>query len=114
MLSQTMACAAALLSDVFGNLALPGRDGNLIMTFAYGGNCHSVGAHGSKRVFMQIFLFDLLPFDRHFDEFKAGRHMTFPLPASYFDPEVAARSYEQLSRRVGGDGQARLRWRGPQ
>jgi len=44
---------------------------------------------------MQIFLFDLLPFDRHFDEFKAGRHMPFPLPASYFDPEVAARSYEQ-------------------
>ena len=44
---------------------------------------------------MQIFLFDLLPFDRHFDEFKAGRHMPFPLPGSYFDPEVAARSYEQ-------------------
>ena len=35
---------------------------------------------------MQIFLFDLLPFDHHFDEFKAGRHMPFPLPASYFDP----------------------------
>ena len=44
---------------------------------------------------MQIFLFDLLAFDRHFDEFKAGRHMTFPLPGSYFDREVAARSYEQ-------------------
>ena len=44
---------------------------------------------------MQIFLFDLLPFDRHFDEFKPGRHMTFPLPKSYFDPETAARSYEQ-------------------
>src|SRR5437868_1304261 len=44
---------------------------------------------------MQIFLFDLLPFDRHFNEFKAGRHMPFPLPGSYFDPEVAARSYEQ-------------------
>jgi len=44
---------------------------------------------------MQIFLFDLLPFDRHFDEFKPGRHMPFPLPGSYFDPEVAARSYEQ-------------------
>ena len=44
---------------------------------------------------MQIFLFDLLPFDRHFDAFKAGRHMPFPLPGSYFDPEVAARSYEQ-------------------
>ena len=44
---------------------------------------------------MQIFLFDLLPYDRHFDEFKPGRHMRFPLPGSYFDPEVAARSYQQ-------------------
>jgi alkanesulfonate monooxygenase SsuD/methylene tetrahydromethanopterin reductase-like flavin-dependent oxidoreductase (luciferase family) len=44
---------------------------------------------------MQIFLFDLLAFDRHFDEFKPGRHMPFPLPGSYFDREVAARSYEQ-------------------
>ncbi|HMK80500.1 MAG TPA: LLM class flavin-dependent oxidoreductase [Xanthobacteraceae bacterium] len=44
---------------------------------------------------MQIFLFDLLPYDRHFDEFKPGRHMPFPLPGSYFDREVAARSYEQ-------------------
>ena len=44
---------------------------------------------------MQIFLFDLLPYDRHFDEFKPGRHMPFPLPANYFEPEIAARSYEQ-------------------
>ena len=44
---------------------------------------------------MQIFLFDLVAFDRHFDEFKPGRHMPFPLPGSYFDPEIAARSYEQ-------------------
>jgi alkanesulfonate monooxygenase SsuD/methylene tetrahydromethanopterin reductase-like flavin-dependent oxidoreductase (luciferase family) len=44
---------------------------------------------------MQIFLFDLLAFDHHFDEFKPGRHMPFPLPGSYFDREVAARSYEQ-------------------
>ena len=57
---------------------------------------------------MQIFLFDLLPFDRHFDEFKAGRHMPFPLPGSYFDPEVAARILRAASRRVGGDGPARL------
>jgi len=44
---------------------------------------------------MQIFLFDLLAFDRHFDEFKPGLHMPFPLPGSYFDAETAARSYEQ-------------------
>jgi alkanesulfonate monooxygenase SsuD/methylene tetrahydromethanopterin reductase-like flavin-dependent oxidoreductase (luciferase family) len=44
---------------------------------------------------MQIFLFDLLAYDRHFDEFKAGRHMPFPLPGDRFEPETAARSYEQ-------------------
>src|SRR5207237_9902687 len=44
---------------------------------------------------MQIFLFDLLPFDRHFDEFKPGRHMPFPLPGDRFEAEIAARSYEQ-------------------
>jgi alkanesulfonate monooxygenase SsuD/methylene tetrahydromethanopterin reductase-like flavin-dependent oxidoreductase (luciferase family) len=54
--------------------------------------CHSAAF---RRAFMQIFLFDLVAFDRHFDEFKPGRHMPFPLPGSYFDPEVAARSYEQ-------------------
>src|SRR5256714_14483044 len=64
-------------------------------------SCTSVttGARGrsrnSKAARMQIFLFDLLPFDRHFDEFKAGRHMPFPLPGSYFEAETAARSYEQ-------------------
>src|SRR5215216_2501374 len=44
---------------------------------------------------MQIFLFDLLPFDRHFNEFKPGRHMPFPLPGSYFDREVAARTFDE-------------------
>jgi alkanesulfonate monooxygenase SsuD/methylene tetrahydromethanopterin reductase-like flavin-dependent oxidoreductase (luciferase family) len=44
---------------------------------------------------MQIFLFDLLAYDRHFDEFKAGRHMPFPLPGDRFEAEIAARSYEQ-------------------
>jgi alkanesulfonate monooxygenase SsuD/methylene tetrahydromethanopterin reductase-like flavin-dependent oxidoreductase (luciferase family) len=44
---------------------------------------------------MQIFLFDLLAYDRHFDEFKAARHMPFPLPGDRFEAEIAARSYEQ-------------------
>ena len=44
---------------------------------------------------MQIFLFDLLPFDRHFDQFKSNRFMPYPLPGDLFDAETAARSYEQ-------------------
>ena len=38
---------------------------------------------------MQIFLFDLLAYDRHFDEFKAARHMPFPLPGDRFEARAA-------------------------
>jgi alkanesulfonate monooxygenase SsuD/methylene tetrahydromethanopterin reductase-like flavin-dependent oxidoreductase (luciferase family) len=44
---------------------------------------------------MKVYLFDLLPYDKHFDEFKAERFMPYPLPGSHFVPEIAARSYEQ-------------------
>jgi alkanesulfonate monooxygenase SsuD/methylene tetrahydromethanopterin reductase-like flavin-dependent oxidoreductase (luciferase family) len=59
---------------------------------------------------MQIFLFDLLPYDRHFDEFKPQRFMPYPLSSGLCDPEIAARSYEQHLRvweemdRLGYDG----------
>jgi alkanesulfonate monooxygenase SsuD/methylene tetrahydromethanopterin reductase-like flavin-dependent oxidoreductase (luciferase family) len=44
---------------------------------------------------MKVYLFDLLAYDRHFEEFKAERFMPYPLPGSHFTPEIAARSYEQ-------------------
>jgi hypothetical protein len=44
---------------------------------------------------MKVYLFDLLPYDKHFDAFKAERFMPYPLPGSHFVPEIAARSYEQ-------------------
>jgi alkanesulfonate monooxygenase SsuD/methylene tetrahydromethanopterin reductase-like flavin-dependent oxidoreductase (luciferase family) len=44
---------------------------------------------------MKVYLFDLLPYDRHFDEFKAERFMPYPLPGRHFDPTIAARSYAQ-------------------
>jgi alkanesulfonate monooxygenase SsuD/methylene tetrahydromethanopterin reductase-like flavin-dependent oxidoreductase (luciferase family) len=59
---------------------------------------------------MQVYLFDLLPFDKHFDAFKADRFMPYPLPGSLFDPQVAARTYEQHLQvweemeRLGYDG----------
>src|SRR5262245_20494616 len=59
---------------------------------------------------MKIYLFDLLPYDRHFDEFKPDRFMPWPLPGSHFDPAIAARSYaehlavwEEMDR-LGYDG----------
>jgi len=59
---------------------------------------------------MKVYVFDLLPFDRHFDQFKPGRFMPYPLPGSHFDPETAARSYAehldvwQEMDRLGYDG----------
>jgi len=44
---------------------------------------------------VKVFVFDLLPYDAHFDRYKAERHLPYPLPGDHFDPEVAARSYEQ-------------------
>lgn len=44
---------------------------------------------------MQVYLFDLLPFDKHFDQFKANRFMPYPLPGTHFDLQTAARTYEQ-------------------
>lgn len=59
---------------------------------------------------MKVYLFDLLPYDRHFDEFKAERFMPWPQPGSHFDPQIAARTYaehlavwEEMDR-IGYDG----------
>ena len=64
-----------------------------------------------KRVFMQIFLFDLLPFDRHFDEFKPGRHHAVSAAGRAFRSGDRGALLRAASRGVGGDGPARLRRR---
>ena len=59
---------------------------------------------------MKVYLFDLLPYDQHFEEFKAERFMPYPLGGRHFTPEIAARSYEQHLKvweemdRLGYDG----------
>ncbi len=59
---------------------------------------------------MQVFVFDLMPYTRHFDEFKADRLIPYPLPGRHFDPEVAARTYDDSLKlwtemdRLGFDG----------
>ena len=42
---------------------------------------------------MKVFLMDLLPYGKHFDEFKADRFIPYPLSGKYFDPKIAARTY---------------------
>ena len=59
---------------------------------------------------MRVFVFDLLAYDRHFDFAKAERYLPYPLPGEHFDPEVAARTYEEHfeiwdeMERLGFDG----------
>lgn len=42
---------------------------------------------------MKVYVMDLLPYGKHFDEFKADRFIPYPLPGRYFDPKIAAKSY---------------------
>ena len=44
---------------------------------------------------MKVYLMDLLPYAKHFDEFKADRFMPYPLPGSHFEPKVAAQTYAE-------------------
>jgi len=45
-------------------------------------------------LFVKVYVFDLLPYDAHFDRYKADRHLPYPLPGDHFDREVAAKGYE--------------------
>jgi alkanesulfonate monooxygenase SsuD/methylene tetrahydromethanopterin reductase-like flavin-dependent oxidoreductase (luciferase family) len=48
---------------------------------------------GEKR-FMKIYIWDLLPYGKQFDEYKADRYLPWPLSGKHFDPEVAAQTYQ--------------------
>lgn len=59
---------------------------------------------------MKVYIFDLLAYGRHFDQYKSDRQIPYPLPREHFDPEIAARTYEehltawQEMDRLGFDG----------
>jgi alkanesulfonate monooxygenase SsuD/methylene tetrahydromethanopterin reductase-like flavin-dependent oxidoreductase (luciferase family) len=59
---------------------------------------------------MKVYVWDLLPYGKRFEEFEADRHIPYPLPGRYFDPETAARTYEEHLKiweeldRLGYDG----------
>ena len=44
---------------------------------------------------MKVFVFDLLPYGKHFDQYKESKYLPYPLPRDHFDPEIAARTYEE-------------------
>lgn len=59
---------------------------------------------------MKVFIFDLMPYTKIFEEFRKERHIPYPLPGKYFEPDVAARTYEdsialwQEMDKLGFDG----------
>jgi alkanesulfonate monooxygenase SsuD/methylene tetrahydromethanopterin reductase-like flavin-dependent oxidoreductase (luciferase family) len=59
---------------------------------------------------MNVFVFDLVPYDEHLDHLKEGKELPWPLPKRHFKPEVAVRTYaEHLTAweamdRLGYDG----------
>jgi alkanesulfonate monooxygenase SsuD/methylene tetrahydromethanopterin reductase-like flavin-dependent oxidoreductase (luciferase family) len=44
---------------------------------------------------VKVFIFDLLPYAKHFDQYKETKYLPYPLPGDHYDPEVGARSYEE-------------------
>jgi alkanesulfonate monooxygenase SsuD/methylene tetrahydromethanopterin reductase-like flavin-dependent oxidoreductase (luciferase family) len=44
---------------------------------------------------VKVFIFDLLPYGKHFDQYKESKYLPYPLPKDHFDPEIAARTYEE-------------------
>jgi alkanesulfonate monooxygenase SsuD/methylene tetrahydromethanopterin reductase-like flavin-dependent oxidoreductase (luciferase family) len=44
---------------------------------------------------MKVYVMDLLAYGRRFDEFSAERYIPYPLPREHFDPELAARTYDE-------------------
>lgn len=59
---------------------------------------------------MKVFVFDLLAYGKHFDQYKEAKYLPYPLPRTHFDPEVGASTYEQHLQvweemdRLGYDG----------
>ena len=41
---------------------------------------------------MKVFIFDLLPYDRHFEDYKRDKLIPYPLPRDHWDPEIGART----------------------
>jgi alkanesulfonate monooxygenase SsuD/methylene tetrahydromethanopterin reductase-like flavin-dependent oxidoreductase (luciferase family) len=44
---------------------------------------------------VKVFIFDLLAYRRHFDDYKQAKFMPYPLTPDRFDPETAALTYEE-------------------
>ena len=44
---------------------------------------------------MKVFVFDLLAYGKHFDQYKQTKYLPYPLGTDHYDREVAAETYEQ-------------------
>ena len=48
-----------------------------------------------KGPLVKVFIFDLLPYGKHFDQYKESKYLPYPLPNDHYDREIAAQTYEQ-------------------
>src|SRR5258707_15737478 len=59
---------------------------------------------------MRVFIFDLLAYGKHFDQYKESKYLPYPLSGDHYDRDVAALTYEQHLQcweemdRLGFDG----------
>jgi len=44
---------------------------------------------------MKVFVFDLLPYAHHFEDYKRERNIPYPLPRDHWDPKIGARTYAE-------------------
>jgi alkanesulfonate monooxygenase SsuD/methylene tetrahydromethanopterin reductase-like flavin-dependent oxidoreductase (luciferase family) len=44
---------------------------------------------------MKVYVFDLIAYGKHFETFKQARYIPYPLAREHFDPDVAARTFEE-------------------
>src|SRR4029077_5842980 len=71
---------------------------------------HRHDQHLPQGLYMQVFVFDLLPYGAYLDDLEHGKALPYPLGKDYFDPKIAVRTYaehldawEELDR-LGYDG----------
>src|ERR1700750_536031 len=44
---------------------------------------------------MKVFVFDLLAYGHHFENYKRDKFIPYPLPREHWDPKTGALTYEQ-------------------
>ena len=61
---------------------------------------------------MKVIVFDLLPYKENLDHLKEGLELPWPLEKRYFNPRIAAQTYEEHLEALRKSVVAADRWAG--